>query len=232
MYALNVAKEGSYLIRTEMLTHSKQAGPSSTGPGGTNIRLGRHELEDNTPLRERLLLLEQELANRTQELADRTQELQQRQNDLQQSQNDLQQSQNDLQQFRDNLQQCRDNLQQRRNNLRQCQIDLQQSREEINMMKRWLVGIVSAAFIVLVATVVPLGVFYGKAKNHCLTNATLRTSTWSAADAVPVTDSKLGAAAILLGNMFAPPSPVGPESKVVYNGDNGKICVRVKTESS
>jgi hypothetical protein len=31
--------------------------------------------------------------------------------------------------------------------------------------------------------------------------------------------------------MFAPPSSVGPESKVVYNGDNGKIYVRVKTES-
>jgi hypothetical protein len=83
--------------------------------------------------------------------------------------------------------------------------------------------------LVPIAAVVALGVLYGKAKNH--PSITLTVSTSPSADAVPVADSKLGAAAIVLGNMFALPSSAGPESKVVYNGDKAMICVRLKTES-
>jgi hypothetical protein len=102
-------------------------------------------------------------------------------------------------------------------------------------MVQWvnrLARVVFVALLVAIAVVVALGVLYGMAKKHSVSIVTLTVSTLPSADAVPVADSKLGAAAMVLSNMFAPPSSTRLESKVVYNGDSAMICVRIKAESS
>jgi hypothetical protein len=94
MYARNVSKEGSYLIRTEMLIHSKQVGPSSTGPGRNNahdgpsarphpsangqgfpVIRGDDDLPQLANQRQELQLSEQKLADRTHELRQREREV-------------------------------------------------------------------------------------------------------------------------------------------------------------
>jgi hypothetical protein len=199
-----VSKENSDHIRTEMLIHSKQAGASFTGSGdGNNLPVPCEPEDMPNGINPEPGSMERQRQLEGQ-LAKRTQELRQKENELQRKTTELQ----------------------RRTT------ELQQREREAHRANRWLVVAVSAVFLVLLAAVVPLSVLYGKKKNHSPTTTTLTISTWSSADAVPVTDSKLGAAAVVLGDMFALPSSTGPESKIVYNSNNGKICVRVKTESS
>ncbi|KAI9765080.1 MAG: hypothetical protein M1840_007787 [Geoglossum simile] len=60
---------------------------------------------------------------------------------------------------------------------------------------------------------------------------TLKITNPSLADILPVVDSSLGAAAIVLGTIISPPSG-GTETKVVYNSAGDKICIRSKSGSS
>jgi hypothetical protein len=106
--------------------------------------------------------------------------------------------------------------------------------EKIAKRWRWFGITISVICALLVAATIVLSTRYAKRALHYQNstptiNLTVTNSLYS--DTVPVIDSRLGAATVILGNLFPPLSSWEPETKLAYNNGN-KICIRVKSESS
>ena len=82
-------------------------------------------------------------------------------------------------------------------------------------------------FVVLVAVIIPLGILYSK-KPSTATSNDLQVTTFQLTNVVPILGSGLGAAEIILGTYFSTSSANKPQAKVIYDGGNGKICIRTK----
>ena len=109
--------------------------------------------------------------------------------------------------------------------------ELKEQRRKPLRMFGIIIGLISLLLLVLVATLAGL---YAKEKGRHhppppQPTGNLSVSTSAFGDVSPVTDTKLGALSVILAEMFASPSSSGPKSEVVYNGDNGQICIRVKS---
>ncbi|KAH0543167.1 hypothetical protein FGG08_002512 [Glutinoglossum americanum] len=89
-------------------------------------------------------------------------------------------------------------------------------------------GLVSlfVSIIMIIALSVCVGIFY---RRPHAPKTTPHVLTAPPANVFPVVDSGLGAAHIVLDQYFTL-WPGGPETKVVYNGGGGKLCIRTKSE--
>jgi hypothetical protein len=107
--------------------------------------------------------------------------------------------------------------------------------------KRRLYIISGIAGVAFVAIVVALGVTLGKnsnsgrvappAPNPTSTLTRILPYTTSPYAEVPPVTNWLAVTAVVLGNTFNSSSPPSPKTMLAYQGGNGKICVRAKSDS-
>jgi hypothetical protein len=96
-----------------------------------------------------------------------------------------------------------------------------------------------AILLIALIAIITLGALYGveRSEDHDAGKPAgpLPVVAFAPGDRLPVANSNLGAAAVVLGNIY-PPSPPSPpsqsETKVVYNSNDGDICIRTKSGSS
>jgi hypothetical protein len=112
-----------------------------------------------------------------------------------------------------------------------------QSRDRFRWLSRpvgpilqWvLVALLVVSIALNIALSVPGGILRRPSREGLASLAlNLTVTTLAVADGQPILDSSLGAAAIVLSTPFT----LNPENetKLVYNGDNSKICVRTKSK--
>ena len=95
----------------------------------------------------------------------------------------------------------------------------------------WMIGLIFPALVVISLT---LGILFKKKGHSNPTSSTppaanLTVSTSQYADVPPIADSKISAAFINAENIITSPASSDPTIEVVYIGDHGKICIRVKS---
>lgn len=81
----------------------------------------------------------------------------------------------------------------------------------------------------LIGLVVVL-VIYLKSKGN--KTAALTETVLQQSNSLPIAESRLGAAAVLIGTYFSTTASSILQTKVVYNGGNGKLCIRTKSGSA
>jgi hypothetical protein len=85
------------------------------------------------------------------------------------------------------------------------------------------------AFFVLLAVIIALSILFANSKNnHIAATNDLQVTTFQPSNVLPIVGSGLGAAEIILGTYFSTSSADKPQTKVIYDGGNGKICIRTK----
>ena len=94
---------------------------------------------------------------------------------------------------------------------------------------RCLLPILTLCLLVVCITLV---VLYTKSKKSDPRAITLTESILPQSSILPITDSSLGAAIAVLGSYFDITLSGDPDTKLVYNGGGGKLCVRTKSGSS
>jgi hypothetical protein len=152
----------------------------------------------------------------------------------QQLQAQIQQLQAQIQQLQAQNQQLQAQNQQLQAQNQQLQAQNQQLRIQVRWFQRgfWLLltfFIIAVVFIIALS--VPGGILQKKFTKPT-TPGVLNVTTPPVTNKLPVIDSGLGAAYLALSNYFSPPSPDGFETKLVYNGGDGQLCIRSKTGST
>ena len=77
-------------------------------------------------------------------------------------------------------------------------------------------------------------VFYFKLKSNNIAEASIPTPTPTIlpqTSVLPITDSSVGAAQVVIGTYFSTAASGVLQTKVVYNGGNGQICIRTESQN-
>lgn len=98
--------------------------------------------------------------------------------------------------------------------------------------KRWLYIMFPITTSLLISIIIVLIVLYTKSKKSSAVAATLTETVLQQSNILPIAESGLGAATIVLGTSFSTTTPSGLQTNVVYNGGDGKICIRLRRGSS
>lgn len=94
---------------------------------------------------------------------------------------------------------------------------------------KWLYILFPLTFSLLIGLIVAL-VLYFKLKGKGVTEAAMPTPTiLPQASVLPITDSSIGAAEVVIGTYFSTAASGVKQTKLVYNGGGGKICIRTKS---
>lgn len=98
--------------------------------------------------------------------------------------------------------------------------------------KRWLYIMFPITISLLISIIIILIVLYTKSKKSSAVATNLTETVLQQSNILPIAESGLGAATIVLGTSFSTTTPSGLQTNVVYNGGDGKICIRDKWGSS
>jgi len=97
--------------------------------------------------------------------------------------------------------------------------------------KRWIYILFPITTGFLISIIIVLIVLYTKSKRSSVVATTLTETIIPQSNILPIAESGVGAATIVLATYFST-TPSGLQTKVVYNGGDGKICIRLKEGSS
>jgi hypothetical protein len=93
----------------------------------------------------------------------------------------------------------------------------------------WLYTLIPLTICLLVGLVVAL-VLYFQLKSKGTTKEAMPIPTiLPQSSAIPITDSSVGAAEVVIGTYFSTAASGIKQTKLVYNGGGGKICIRTKS---
>ena len=96
---------------------------------------------------------------------------------------------------------------------------------------RWLHLLFSLTVSLLIGLIVALSL-YLKLKNNTITEATMPTPTMLPQTRIlPIAESSIGIAQVVIGTYFSTAASSVLQTKVVYNGGNGQICVRTESQN-
>jgi len=96
-------------------------------------------------------------------------------------------------------------------------------------LTRWLFVFFFLTIGFLIGLIAPL-VLYFKLKRNTVTQApTLTATIIPQASILPITDSSVGAAQVVIGTYFSTASSGALQTRVVYNGGNGQLCIRTES---
>jgi len=98
--------------------------------------------------------------------------------------------------------------------------------------KRWLYILFPITTSLLISIIIVLIVLYTESKKSSAVATTLTETVLQRSNILPIAESGLGAATIVLGTSISTTTPSGLQTKVVYNGGDGKICIQLKWGSS
>lgn len=87
-------------------------------------------------------------------------------------------------------------------------------------------------FLVLLALLIALSILFANSrKNPIAAVNALQVTTFQPTEVLPILGSSLGAAEIILGTYFSTSSATKPQINVLYDGGNGRVCIRTKLGS-
>lgn len=87
-------------------------------------------------------------------------------------------------------------------------------------------------FVALLVSLIALSILFAKSgKTPIAAINALQVTTFQPTDVLPVLGSSLAAAQIIFGTYFSTSSANKPHTKVLYDGGNGRICIRTKLGS-
>jgi hypothetical protein len=95
--------------------------------------------------------------------------------------------------------------------------------------KLWQYAAAIVFLIGLPAAIIALSILYTNLKkDHTAMTNGLQVATFQPTDVLPVVGSSLGAAEIIDGTYFSTSSTDKPQTKVLYDGGNGKLCIQTR----